>query len=882
MTPAQPLPIDAVLPDVVAALRAGPAVVVEAPPGAGKTTRIPRALLEAGVGGGASRRDGAGEVWVLEPRRLPARLAAERVAAELGERVGDTVGYTVRFDDVTSKRTRLRFVTEGLLVRRLLDDPRLDGIGALVLDELHERHVATDLALALGRRLQQGARPDLRLCAMSATLDAAPLAAFLGGCPTVRTEGRLYPVEIEHLPAPDERPLAVQVTAAVRRVVRESAAGDVLVFLPGAAEIRQASEALASAPGIAGSVLVLPLHGDMPLEEQARATRAGDRRKVILSTNVAESSITIEGVVAVVDAGLARIATHSPWTGLPELAVAKISQAAAVQRAGRAGRTGPGRALRLYTRHDFDTRKPRDVPEIARADLADTLLALAALEAGTAAAFPWFEAPPPAAVQAAETLLVSLGALEGVGGRLTPLGRRMLRFPVHPRLARLVCEGEARGVAAGACLLAALVSERDIRRGARASFGGARGARGHGPGGGGDGDGDGAEILELVELYADAERAGFRDDRLRALGLDARAVSAVSSARRQLAGARGRGAGPPVAAPPSGAAEDAALRLATLAAFPDRVGRRRALGDSTLVLAGGGTATLGFEPGAEWLVAVDVQQTSGRPGGARVRLAAAIEPEWLLDVAADRIQDVDRLVWNADTARVERVTGLVYGALALEETVAAAPPGDEASRMLAQAAGARGIERLAGGERLGALLARMDFVRGHAGENGAALFPVTSTDDVGELLRLACAGRVSFAELAEVDLADAVLASLPGEARRLLGALAPERVSLPSGRSVAISYRAGQPPWIESRLQDFFGMREGPAVAGGRVPLTLHLLAPNNRAVQVTTDLRGFWAQHYPELRRALSRRYPKHAWPEDGATAKPPPPPPPRGPRAR
>jgi ATP-dependent helicase HrpB len=843
------LPIDAVLPDVVDALRAGPAVVVEAPPGAGKTTRVPRALLEADL----SR----GEIWVLEPRRLPARLAAERVAAELGERVGATVGYSVRFDDVSGPSTRLRFVTEGLLVRRLLAEPELPGVGAVVLDEFHERHVATDLTLALLRRLQLGARRDLRLAAMSATLDAAPLQAFLGGCPNVRSEGRLFPVDIEHLDAPDTRPLAVQVTAAVRRVLREGPDGDVLVFLPGAAEIRRAQEALAAAPG-AGDLLLLPLHGEMPLEDQARAVRRAERRKVILSTNVAESSVTIDGVTAVIDAGLARVATHSPWTGLPSLAVAKVSQAAATQRAGRAGRTAPGRALRLYTRHDLDGRRPRDVPEIARADLCETVLSLAALGVPDPAAFAWFEAPPAAALQAARTLLASLGTTDA-RGELTPLGRRVLRFPLHPRLGRLVCEGEARGAAAGACLVAALISERDVRRKARASFDGERAETA-----------ETAEISELVDLFRQAEARGFRHDALRALDLDARAVEAVSRARRQLLPACARGG---AALEPGGEAEDQALRIATLAAFPDRVGRRRAPGDRNVVLAAGGTAALGPEPGSEWMVAVDVQQTAGRPGGARLRLVAAIQPDWLLEVAADRIEDVDRLVWNPDTARVERVTGMAYGALALAETVAPAPPGEEATRMLVEAARARGLERLPGAEGLPALLTRLDFARATAGEAHAAAFPAAATDGAEALLRLACEGRTSFVELAEADLPSAALGALAPEARRLLATLAPERVSLPSGRSVPVHYQPGQPPWIESRLQDFFGMRAGPAVGGGRVPLTLHLLAPNGRAVQVTSDLGGFWTQHYPALRRALSRRYPKHAWPEDGATATPPPP---------
>ena len=357
MPPPLALPIDDCLPAIADAIASRGAAVVEAPPGAGKTTRVPRALLDT--------RGRDGEIWVLEPRRLPARLAATRVASEMGERVGETVGYSVRFDEAAGPKTRLRFMTEGLFIRRMLAAPRLPGVGVVVLDELHERHVATDLALAWLRRLRETDRPDLAVVAMSATFDADPVADFVGG-DVVRSEGRMFDVAVEHLPTPDDRPLAAQVAGAVRRFLRDDKDGDLLVFLPGAGEIRRAQTALAELPGIA-AFAVLPLHGEMPLEDQARAVRPGDRRKIILSTNVAESSVTIDGVTGVIDSGLARMAAHSPWTGLPTLALARISQAAAAQRAGRAGRTRPGRALRLYTRHDFEQRPRETEPEIGRA-----------------------------------------------------------------------------------------------------------------------------------------------------------------------------------------------------------------------------------------------------------------------------------------------------------------------------------------------------------------------------------------------------------------------------------------------------------------------------------------------------------------------------------
>ena len=843
----QPLPIDDCLPAIAAAVAARGAAVVEAPPGAGKTTRVPRALLERG--------GHAGEIWVLEPRRLPARLAATRVASELGERVGETIGYSVRFDEAGGPNTRVRFMTEGLFIRRMLAAPRLPGVGAVVLDELHERHVATDLALAWLRRLREADRPDLAVVAMSATLDADPIAEFLGG-DVVRSEGRMFDVAIDYLPAPDDRPLAAQVAGAVRRVLRDDKDGDVLVFLPGAGEIKRAQAALADVPGI-GGFAVLPLHGEMPLEDQTRAVRPGDRRKIILSTNVAESSVTIEGVTAVIDSGLARMAAHSPWTGLPTLAIAKISQASATQRAGRAGRTRPGRALRLYTRHDFDQRARETEPEIARADLTEVALVLATLGVGDSDALAWLDPPPAAAWGAARELLARLGAVDG-GGRLTDVGRRMSRLPVHPRLARLVVEGESRGVGAAASLAAALIAERDIRQSARASFGGGPGAQSD----------RGADVLDLVDLFQQAAEARFRPDVLRRLELDRRATEEVDRARRQLIGGTIR---------TGSAADDQALRLAVLAAFPDRVARRREPRARTVVLAAGGSAELGYEAAGEWLVAVDAEERSHTRAGkvtrgiVEVRLGSAIEPDWLLELSADRVEEVDRRAFDPNTDRVERTTGLRYGALMLDETVAPAPLDEETARLLADAVLARGLERLPGGDALPPLLHRLAFARRQAPD----AFASGGDGDLATLVRAACVGLGSVAALG--DPAALVLSALPPAAQQALRAAAPERITLGSGRSVPVHYDAGDTPWIESRLQDFFGTRAVPALGPARVALTVHLLAPNGRAVQVTRDLENFWTQHYPALRRQLSRRYPKHAWPEDGATAKPPPPLPPR-----
>jgi ATP-dependent helicase HrpB len=876
------------LPDLVAALRARPSAVVEAPPGAGKTTRVPPSLLEAGLAG-------EGEIVVLEPRRLAARMAARRVAAERGEAPGETVGWQVRFEEVAGPRTRIRYVTEALLTRRLLGDPQLARVGAVVLDEFHERHLHGDLALALLRRLQRGPRPDLKLVVMSATLDAGPVARFLGAA-ALRSEGRAFPVAVEYLsPQEAARDLRLEerVALAVRRVLREEPDGHVLVFLPGAAEIRRTREALRAASE--AGVEVLPLHGDLAPEEQDRAVAPSTRRKVILSTNVAETSVTIEGVVAVVDTGLARIAAHSPWSGLPTLELRRVSRASLAQRAGRAGRTRPGRALRLFTQHDHDGRPEQDVPEIRREDLADTVLALSSLGA---LELEWLDAPPEAAWQAATALLRRLGALDvGPAGRLTALGEAMLRLPLHPRLARLVLAAGDLGAAREGALCAAVLGERDLRERWDGS-GRGRVVAPTGP----------SDLLELASLFEEAAHARFEEGRLRAMGLVPGAVRAVDRARAQIAQAarvareaawsrpRSGATAPPraVAAPPpphpgggegAATAREQAVLAATLAAFPDRVARRRVPGSDEVVLTGGGSARLAPESvvrEAQLLVALDAEERRGRAdarggqrsgagasGGVVVRLASAVTQELLLDLFPASMRYETVLRWNAGAERVDAWELLLYEDLVLEESRAATLDAERASAVLADAALARGARAFAAEGELDRLVARVAFA---AAQEPASGLRAQDDEELAAALREACAGRRSFAELREAGLEASLLARLPPAARAALERLAPERVTLPGGRKVKVQYGDGsRPPWIESRLQDFFGMAEGPRLAGGRVPLVLHLLAPNQRAVQVTSDLAGFWERHYPALRRELMRRYPRHAWPEDPLRAQPP-----------
>ncbi len=815
------LPIDDVLPAIVLAMRERGRCVLVAPPGAGKTTRVPGALLDAGVVDG--------EIIVLQPRRLAARLAATRVASERGGRLGGEVGYEVRFDRKVSSETRIRFVTEGVLTRRLLADPALRGVGCVIVDEFHERHLDGDLALALVARL------DVKLVVMSATLDAEPVAAFLGDVPIIRSEGRAFPIAIEHLAQPDDRHLGKQVASAVRELARTGLDGDILVFLPGAGEIRRCAEDLADAAQTF-DLAVMPLHGDLTADEQDAAVRPATRRKIILATNVAETSVTIDGVVAVIDSGLARIARHSPWSGLPSLQVEPVSRASCAQRAGRAGRTRPGRVLRLYTKHDHDTRRAFEVPEVTRADLAGAALELHG--AGLSLAqLRWFEAPPEVNAQVAEEVLVRLGAI--ARGALTKLGAAMLRFPVHPRLGRLLCEAEARGVAGEAAAIAALLGARELRLERRGPAGEAKLT-------------SPSDLIDDMDTLFAARRDGMR----RQPGIDTATLFAVDRAAKQLERLVRRD----VRAPADDEAADRELMICILTAYPDRVGKRRVARSPEIVFAGGGSGTLA--PGsavidAELMVAVDVSEL-GR-SKVSIRRASAIEASWLLDLYLDRIEERDERVWNAAKHRVERVAQMTYDGLPIDESREPAPRDAASATVLAREAIAAGIGRFVDAEALAIWRARVNLVASLAPNSGL----VAPTDDaLAQVVAAACEGAISFAELEKLGLL-AMLDAQLGPHRTLVERLAPTHVQL-GRRRAQIHYEPDKPPWIASRMQDFFGLPRAPAVGDGKVPLVLHLLAPNQRPVQVTQDLPGFWIRHYPALRKQLMRRYPRHQWPED------------------
>ena len=634
-------------------------------------------------------------------------------------------------------------------------------------------------ALALLKRLQR-TRPDLRIIVMSATLDTDQVAQYLGGCPILRSEGRLFEVSIRHLPY-SPKTLEAQLTDALELLIAEEPSGDVLAFLPGAAEIRRAmrdSQAVARRVGL----LVLPLHGDLSPAEQDRAITPAQQRKVILATNVAESSVTVEGVNAVIDSGLARIATYSQWTGLPTLHVGRVSKASAKQRAGRAGRTGPGRVLRLYGLEDYQRRPEHDAPEIARSDLSQLCLALRAMGIDD---LEWLDAPPEAAVQSAETLLDRLGATE-------ERAHQLARFPLHPRLSRILIAAMERGVGEDGCIAAALLGS------------GARSEKN--------------DLLAAIDSDQDY-RTRQQVEQLRRIARPARQTEH----------------------------NDDALLMSVLAGFPDRVARRRA-GNQVLLSTGGSAEVAGDPPQYEFMVAVDAEDRKDKPLPL-IRMTARIEPEWLIELFPNQVREKSGVEWNRVGERVEAVSALLYDELVIQESRGAAPDAEAAAELLAQKALEAGIDRFVDGETVDEFVARVQF---------AGFEP----PDIPQAVKDLCLGLRSFTELKNAAKNLVTLLEQTMVARRL-EQMAPTRIRLPNGRQTKVHYEPGKPPWIASRLQDFFGMLETPCIGPELTPVVVHLLAPNQRAVQTTSDLAGFWERLYPQVRRELMRRYPRHSWPE-------------------
>jgi ATP-dependent helicase HrpB len=799
------LPVEEALPALRAALAEGATAVLVAPPGAGKTTRVPLALLEE-----PWAREG--RLLVLEPRRVAARAAARRMAETLGEPLGRTIGLATRLDRVVSAATRVEVITEGLLVRRMQSDPGLEGVAGVLFDEAHERHLETDLGLALCLDLQRGLRPELRLLAMSATLDARGFCDLMGA-PLIESAGRAHPVRVEHAKRDiqDPRDLPEAMAAAIRGAMAREG-GDVLAFLPGWGEIRRTAERLA---GIEADVL--PLHGELSPAEQDRALNPGPRRRVVLATSIAETSLTVPGVRIVVDGGFRRAPRLDPATGLTRLVTLRISRAAADQRAGRAGRTEPGVAIRLWSEALHRGLALQDRPEMLESELSGLVLDCAAWGADPAA-LPFLDPPPTGALAAARALLRDLDALDEAG-RITAMGQRMARLGAHPRLARMMAAAENEGEAALAADLAALLEERDPLRG--------------------------KEAPADITLRLDALHGHGREE---ADPLALRAIRRTAALHRRRLGVHGN-------TTPEG---DAGALLA--AGFPDRIALKRGAMDGAFRLASGQGARLSVADPLAKSPLLAVADLELRGTEARIRMAAPISRAALEARFPDRFRTVEGAAFDARASAVLARRRLMFGPLVLEETPL--PQADLAAiaAALARAAAERGFRDLDWSESARQLRARIARMRALEGEPWPDMSDAALAARSEEWLAPWLAGMTKLAELKGVDVAQALL---PADLRRRLDAALPARIALPGGRSAAVDYMA-EIPTLEARAQHLYGMKEMPKLAEGRVPLQVALLSPAGRPIAITKDLAGFWKTGWADARKEMRGRYPKHDWPED------------------
>jgi len=812
------LPIFEAIAPLREALRTQSRVVLQAPPGSGKTTVVPLALLEEPWL--ANRR-----ILMLEPRRIAAASAAHFMASKLEEEAGGRVGYRIRFEQAISKKTRIEVLTEGILTRRLQGDPELDGVGLVIFDEFHERHLEADLALALCLEAQQVLRPDLRLLVMSATLDAAPLCELLEGAPLVQTCGRSHPVEIHYLERKSELPQA-QLAARCVEAVLPRTEGDLLVFLPGMKEILECRRLLESLPG-AASFAIHPLHGSLSLAEQRRALLPGPRRKLVLATNVAESSLTIEGIRVVVDGGLCRRPRFDPACGLTRLVTGRISRASAEQRSGRAGRLGPGQCFRLWTAAEQGELLPHAVPEIRSADLGGLALQLARWGARDAQSLRWLDAPSPSGFEAARELLRLLGALD-TEGRLTPLGEQMSRLPAPPRLARLLLAAGQMGCPRLGADLAALLEE--------------------------------AELLTRVsprEAPADPAEALAALRRWRKTG-QGESLFAADRAARYFLGRLEAAGGKESPRP------DALARLCALA-YPDRLARRRQPGQGEYLLRSGRGARLSGPPGAgapEFLVATGLGELS-REQDRILSMLGASEP-LIRELFADQIRQERSLCWDESSGRVEAFEQETLGALVLGRRRVAADP-QEVRRAVLAGLRDRGAQALPWEDASRQLCARVRLAATHIPElDWPEMAPEQLMASLEDWLAPWLEGVKNRQDLARLPLLQALKARLSYEQQRCLEQEVPERMRVPSGSSIRIDYDCTGPPVLAVKLQELFGLAETPRIARGRVPLLLHLLSPARRPLQVTADLRNFWDSVYPQVKKELKGRYPRHPWPED------------------
>lgn len=811
---ATPLPIDAVLDELTAALARGSTAVLVAPPGAGKTTRVPLALLDA-----VWTKDK--KIIVLEPRRIAARAAAERMAQTLGEKVGEAVGYRVRFGSKVSRATRIEVVTEGIFTRQILDDPELSGVAAVLFDEFHERSLDADLGLALARDAQQGLREDLRILVMSATLDGARVAKLLGDAPVIASEGRAFPVETRYLGRKPDVQIERQMADAIATALRADA-GSVLAFLPGAAEIRRTQNFLAERVSDPNTEIV-PLFGalDATVQDRAISPAPKGQRKVVLATSIAETSLTIEGVRIVVDSGMARVPRYEPDIGLTRLETVRASRAAVDQRRGRAGRTEPGVCYRLWDEPQTASLEAYTRPEILSADLSSLVLDLAHWGAADPSRLAFLDPPPVPALTEARALLRELNALDA-SGRITPEGNSLRALALPPRLARMIVDSHRLGSGEEAALIAAILTERGL-------------------------GGDSADL--------DARLDYFRRDRSQ------RAQSA-----RQLAE---RWAKQVAASEPFDIEDHVPSTGIMLAlAFPDRVAKNR--GDGSFVLANGRGAAVEQTSALAKSPYIAVAELTGTAANGRILLAAPITQTEIEQQFADHIQTDDEVMFDRSAMALRARRRKKLHAITLSEQTLSIAPSADTARVLADGLVAAGIDRLPWSKPLKQWRDRVMFLRAASPEEWPDLSETALAETRSEWLLPALFDKTSLANFSAGDLSDALMALLPWEMRMRLDREAPTHFEAPTGTPLPIDYEAEQGPTIAVRLQELFGLTVHPSIAKGKIPLVLELLSPAHRPVQVTRDLPGFWRGSYAAVRADLRGRYPRHPWPEDPASAPP------------